>query len=786
MTAGLPATLAGFEDSGTFTIFYNEEQLGTQDWVWKADGTFESHGRMQIAGQTIEAFAVIVPGAEGRWEKMTFTSAVGVRTVTRAGTAATQTFKSASMEKTSTFETEAGSVLFEGNSLALISQAIRLYGLERGGIQKFPVLVEGKLAAELSLQAAEKKDGVTKFVYGLPGIDIYAWADCTGRLYMVQIPAQKAVFVRDGFEAPRQADGAVQQVDVQSNVGVPMRDGLELATDIYRRAGVERAPVILMRTPYKKEVNELRARFFARRGYICAVQDVRGRYSSPGVWEPFVHEAHDGYDTIEWLAAQPFSNGKVGMMGGSYLGFVQWAAAAERPPHLVTIIPNVSPTDPFYNVPYEYGVFTLWSLWWADVVESDACSDVTGAGLRKISEKKFRKLFGALPVVDLDEIVLGKRNRYWRNWIEHPSFDSYWAPSSFLDKLGDVNLPVFHQSGWFDGDGIGTKLNYLRMASHGHANQKLTLGPWGHTDTATRLIGERDFGENAIIDLQNDYLRWFDHWLKGVDNGVASEPLVNVFAMGANEWLHGQTYPLEETRFEKLYLASAGRLSFDAPSAESGRDCYTYDPGDPTPDLQFYQESEEDEKRVRTAEERKKEAKEQHARLAAERFDILVYETEPLTDALTFAGPVSAVLYASSSARDTDWFMTLSEVDGVGQIFQLVQGRLRARFRKSLAHPELLVPGEIYEYRIDLWQTGICVPAGAKLRVEVASAAFPLFSRNLNTGGHNEMDTEYVGAQQAISHDREHPSHVLLPVIPGTKYTPECHERGALQEAPSR
>jgi uncharacterized protein len=777
MAVGLPATLAGFEDSGTFVIFYNEEQIGSQEWGWKEGGGFESHSRMQVAGQKIEASAEIAPDPEGRWERMTFRSAIGTRCITRNGTAVTHSLKRASINKTSTFETEAGAVLFDGNSLALISQALRLYDVEQGGLQRVPVLIEGERAAELSLHIEEQMlrevDGkilsLTRFVYGLPGRDIYAWADYTGRIYMVQAPAQKAVFVRAGFEILRDADELVLQVDVQTGVGVPMRDGVQLATDIYRPVGVERAPVILIRTPYKKEVNELQARFYARRGYVCAVQDVRGRYSSPGVWEPFVHEAHDGYDAIEWLARQPISNGKVGMIGGSYLGFVQWAAAAERPPHLVTIIPNVSPTDPFYNIPYEYGVFMLWSLWWADVVESDACSDVTGAGLQMIRDKKFRKLFGALPVIDLDVAVLGKQNRYWREWIEHPTFDSYWAPSSFLDKLAGVNIPVFHQSGWFDGDGIGTKLNYLRMVSHGHTHQKLTLGPWGHTDTATRMVRERDFSESAIIDLQRDYLRWFDYWLRGIQNGVENEPLVNVFVMGANEWLHGQAYPLEETRFEKLYLAGDGQLSFDPPPAESRPDSYVYDPGDPTPWLEFYQESEEDEKRVRSSEERKKEAVEQHARLAAERGDILVYQTEPFTEPVTFAGLVSAVLYASSSARDTDWFVTLSEVEKEGKIFQLVQGRIRARFRDSLAAPEPLVPGKIYEYRIDLWQTGICISPGARLRVEIASAAFPLFSRNLNTYGHNEMDAEYMSAQQTIWHDLEHPSHVLLPVIPGTR-----------------
>jgi hypothetical protein len=509
---------------------------------------------------------------------------------------------------------------------------------------------------------------------------------------------------------------------------------------------------------------------------VFAVQDCRGRFASGGVWEPFINEAHDGHDAIEWLAQQPYSNGKVGMIGGSYLGWTQWWAASEHPKHLVTIIPNVAPPDPFYNVPYEYGAFFLWgAIWWADILESQATADLSGVALSKIGEKKYSKLLRALPVIDLDKAVLGKENPYWRQWIAHPTNDAYWQPANFLGRLKEVNIPVFHQSGWFDGDGIGTKLNYLKMASYKHQNQKLTLGPWGHTDTASRMLGERDMGDQALIDLQRDYLRWFDYWLKGVDNGIQKEPLVSLFVMGANKWLHGATYPLEATRFQKLYLASGGKantakgdgkLTFDAQPADAPADRYTYDPGDPTPDPRFYEESEQDEKRVRSADERKKEAEGHHQKVTEERRDILVYTTEPLARPLTFAGPISAVLYAASSARDTDWFVSLSQVEKDGRIFQLAKGKIRARFRKSMSVPEMLKAGEVNEYVLDLWHTGIRIPEGARLQVEVSSAAFPLFSRNLNTGGHNETETRFVSAEQTIYHSQKYPSHVLLPVIP--------------------
>jgi hypothetical protein len=253
--------------------------------------------------------------------------------------------------------------------------------------------------------------------------------------------------------------------------------------------------------------------------------------------------------------------------------------------------------------------------------------------------------------------------------------------------------------------------------------------------------------------------------------------------MGSNEWLHGDVYPLPQTRFEKWYLASGGRantstgdgrLVRELPPGDSPADRYTYDPGDPTPNPEFYEEPEEEEAGapVKSVEQKKAEREAFHVTVTDAREDILVYTTEPLEEPLTFAGPISAVLYASSSARDTDWFVRLMEVDEDGKIFPLVEGKLRARFRDSTSRPELLTPGRVYGYPIDMWQTGITIPAGRRLRIEVASASFPLFSRNLNTGGHNEMETEYVAAEQTIYHDAQHPSHVLLPVIPNRAAQP--------------
>ncbi|HCS48633.1 MAG TPA: hypothetical protein DIW61_10400 [Candidatus Aminicenantes bacterium] len=263
--------------------------------------------------------------------------------------------------------------------------------------------------------------------------------------------------------------------------------------------------------------------------------------------------------------------------------------------------------------------------------------------------------------------------------------------------------------------------------------------------------------------------------MKGVENGIIKEPLVKIFVMGTNKWLEGDTYPLPYTQMQKWHLGSGGKantskgdgtLSPELPPAASAADTYVYDPGDPTPNPDFYEESEENEKRVRPVEEKRQEAEAYHEKVTSSRSDILVYQTKTLEKSLTFAGPVSAVIYASSSAKDTDWFMRLVWIKKDGKVFPLGEGKIRARFRKSMKNPEPLKPGEVYEYALDLWQTGITIPAGDAVRVEVASASFPLFSRNLNTGGHNEKETRFVKAEQAVFHSQKYPSHLLLPVIP--------------------
>jgi putative CocE/NonD family hydrolase len=790
--AVLPRSMTGFEDEGVLLLFLNEERLATINFQWRKDGSFDGKTVIKLASQSVTQTLKVTPDADGRWEKVVQGTPLGPMTVVRQGEEARYTFK----DKVEVFKLKPGVLVMDGSPTVAVAagQLVHHYDRPRGGKQTFPALILPKIIKDITVEmkeAVERSVGgrdlkLTRFHFGLPGVDVTLWVDPAGKLYLAEVPAQHATFVREGYELLRKVPKAdpllsapKHEVKVERKVEVPMRDGVKLSTDLYRPAAEGRFPVILIRTPYKKEMQELQARYYARRGYVVAVQDCRGRFGSPGVWEAFVNEKKDGFDTIEWLAAQPWSTGKVGMIGGSYVGWVQWWAASLRPPHLVTIIPNVAPPDPFYNIPYDYGVFFLKpAILWAKIVESEATGDLSGKTISGIGERKYNKLLRALPVIDLDKAVLGKENRSWRRWIEHNSNDDYWEQANFLEHLKDVRIPVFHQSGWFDGDGIGSKLNYLAMARHGHPYQKLVLGPWGHTDKASRTYQGRDFGPAALIELERDYLRWFDHWLKGIDNGITREPLVSLFVMGSNRWVHGKTYPLPGTRFEKWYLSSGGkantskgdgRLSPEQPSADAPADHYTYDPGDPTPDPNDYEEPEEpgdkSKRKEKSVEEQKKLEEAYHESVTQARRDILVYQSEPVGKQLTFAGPVSARLFASTSAKDTDWFMSLMEVDKAGKIFPLVGGKIRARFRNSTKAPELLKGGEVVEYTLDLWQTGITIPAGHRLRVEVSSASFPTFSRNLNTGGHNEKETRHVAAEQTIYHSRERPSCIVLPVI---------------------
>lgn len=541
-----------------------------------------------------------------------------------------------------------------------------------------------------------------------------------------------------------------------------MRDGVELATDLFFPEDFSPPyPVVLIRTPYNKDWLSGYGHYYARSGFAVAIQDVRGRWASEGDWEPFFHEGNDGFDAIEWLGTQKWSTGKVGMVGGSYSGTAQFAAAVRKPPHLVTIVPSVAPAMPFDNIPREGGALTLgWALRWTDIVENARTGKEFQTKLQQSIAKDWSEPLAGLPVMELDQAVVGREVEYFRDWARHAPDDDYWEPISYLALLDGLDIPVFLQSGWFDPGTRGARLAFEHLTRGNNRHVRLVIGPWAHSDRGTRDLNGIDMGAAAERDLMAEYRKWLEFWLKTDARDAPEAPGVELYLMGSNRWLDGGTYPLEETELRPLYLAdgpsqdSSGRLEWEIPTAASAFDAFTYDPATPTPSFHAAL---------------KRDALDEYRTLVDAGTDVLAYETAPLDEPLDIVGPIEARLYASSSAKDTDWTATLYGLTPTGdvRVLGLTFGILRARFRDSVTTPSPLDPGTVYLFVVDMGHTAVTVNAGERLRLEIASAAFPEFSRNLNTGGENELDTVWVKARQRVHRSAERASHLLLPVITG-------------------
>mgnify|MGYP001376869592 CR=1 FL=1 len=768
--------LSGSADHGTFRIYVEGGVAATIEHEWDADGRYRGTSRMPLGDTTFEQRAEIEVDEHGNWTRLVFGRPGAEATIEREGS-----------------DVPPGAAVFFGFGdiqPALLRHVLVAYDIDAGGTQTFPLVQPGALQGQVAVtrlpdetqRSAEGEVALHRWRVDLAGAQIELWAEADERVVVLRVVGHPAYCVRAGHEwllailetdADPGVSAPVHDVVVDDEVEVVMRDGVRLRADVYRPSTEGPWPTIVTRTPYQKELLQFDARYFARRGYAYVVQDVRGRYASDGEWTPFAHERDDGYDTIEWAGTRPWSNGKVGMRGLSYMGMVQWLAAVERPPHLTTIVPSCALPDPMLNVPYEHGILTpLGALWWLGLTRTGATSDLTGQKLQQIDGKDWDAILRQLPVVEIDRALFGEADPHYRQWVAHFTQDAFWDTASYLDEVAKIDIPVLQQSGWFDGDSIGTKLVARRMAAAGRPQPHTLLGPWGHVDRETRTFDGIDFGPEAVsIDIRRETLRWFDHWLAGRDNGIDRQPRVRMFAMGSNRWVEGDTYPLESTTLERWYLRSDGHanglrgdgtLARDPGGAPS--DTYVYDPGDPTPDPEFRPPNEWRPPHANAAARARRQAR--HEQILAERDDILVFTSEPLTEDTTYVGPIEAVIHAATSARDTDWFVTLVEVDEHGVPNQLVQGRMRARFRKSLRRPTFVRPGRIVRYDLDLWHTGITIPKGHRLRVEVASAASPMWARNLNTGGHNETQTEHRPATQTIHHSTTHPSYVVLPRVP--------------------
>ncbi len=539
----------------------------------------------------------------------------------------------------------------------------------------------------------------------------------------------------------------IEELDVR----VPMRDGVLLSTNIYRPDVPGRYPVLLMRSPYGNggKGNKLAA-YAVSRGYVVVLQDTRGRYESEGVFDAMQPEAEDGYDTQQWIGAQIWCNGKIGTFGGSYVGFTQWMPAPLQSQYLVTMFPVVTFSD-LHDVMYQNGAFRLelFGLWsW----EMTSPYNLNPDSLAKNTDK----ILMSLPLIDQDK-QLGWKIPFLRDWLMHPEHDSYWNRTSVGDGYSKIKASVFSTGGWYDILLKGTIDNYLKMTGPDidpevRKKQKLMIGPWVH-NTGQRKVGELDFGESAEMDENPLMLRWFDNQLKGIENGMDEEPPVKIFVMGANKWRFENEWPLARTVYQNFYFHSGGRantLDGDGtldinPPDDKNPDRYVYDPSDPVRTIGSMGPYDQTE--------------------IEKRQDVLVYSTPPLKSDIEVTGPVNAIVYASSSAKNTDFTAKLVDVYPDGRAIRICEGIIRADHRNPSLPPTNIELGKVYKYNIDLWATSNVFKKGHKIRVEISSSNFPRFDRNLNTGDYFATDTKWIKAEQTVFHNKQYPSCIVLPVI---------------------
>ncbi|RIK38917.1 MAG: X-Pro dipeptidyl-peptidase [Chloroflexi bacterium] len=559
-----------------------------------------------------------------------------------------------------------------------------------------------------------------------------------------------------------------------------MSDGTVLYADVYRPAGPGPYPVALQRTPYDKALSGVHPWVVraATAGYAVVIQDVRGRYESEGTFETFVNERKDGFDTLEWLASEPWSDGNVGMFGGSYVGLTQWQAALNNHPALKAIVPVVTASNYHAGWTYQGGAFELQFnvSWILTALALNTAMRANPGGLSSAAAQAIiddhdamKQAFERLPLTSAGTSFENYAT-YYDDWVNHPSYDEFWKALDVRQGYENMQVAALNIGGWHDIFLSGTIENFtgMRASSPAAANQRLLLGPWNHGGMrAGNPIGDWNFGmrsTGAYIDEGNIHLRWYDRFLRGLENGVDDEPRVRLWVMGADYWRTENEWPLARTDWQNWYFHSQGKanslngdgvLSRDEPGDEPP-DSFVYNPRNPVPtaggglccNSVFAFGGPQDQRAVESRE------------------DVLVYSTPVLQEAIEVTGPVKVVLHASSSAPDTDFTAKLVDVHPCGYARILTDGIIRARYRNSMSEPSLITPGEIVTYEIDLWSTSNSFEPGHQIRVEISSSNFPRFDRNPNTGELPGRSTTMVSALQTVHHSATYASHIVLPVIP--------------------
>lgn len=600
------------------------------------------------------------------------------------------------------------------------------------------------------------------------------------------------------------ADEATTDVVVQSDVMVPMRDDVRLATDVYRPARGDRPleeplPVILTRTPYNKDGNKSLGNYYAARGYVFVAQDTRGRYGSEGVWHMLTDDGPDGADCAAWIAEQSWSNGKIGMIGTSYVGGTQHALAMEGSPHLKTIIPVDAMSNLGYASMRNGGAFELrfwnWIMINAGRGSRAARDPGTQEVLQQMSDQRHRYL-SLLPLRPGTTPL--KLSPEYEDWLvggmRNGANNEYWRQNNIIDHPNQYqDIPVYLVGGWYDSWASNTTANYRVLSEQLQSPVYLIMGPWIHGRQGSYQHGQVSFGrEAAIPDPLQWRLQWYDHWLKDEDNAVGKDdPFktpVRIFVMGTGDgsktdndrllhggyWRDETEWPLQRTEYTAWHLQPGGRLSNAAPPADGGSTQYQFDPNDPVPTIGGNISSGNDILVQGAWDQRGSEQIwnwPQPIPLSA-RNDVVVFQSEPLQEDLEVTGELAVELWVSSDSLDTDFTAKLIDVYPPSEDFpggfdlNIGDGILRSRFRDSLSQPRLLEPGEVVKVTVRLYPTSNVFKQGHRIRVDISSSNFPRFDVNPNTGEPLNEHRRRRTATNRVHHSEQYPSKIILPVIP--------------------
>ena len=563
----------------------------------------------------------------------------------------------------------------------------------------------------------------------------------------------------------------------EHNAPIEMRDGTVLRADVYRPAVGGPFPVLLMRNPYGEPMIRTAPVIPAvERGLAVVVQHVRGTGTSDGDFVPFENEAADGADTVEWCARQRWSSGNVAMLGPSYLGMVQLAAASQRPEALKCLVPIVTPADYHSGLVYQQGALQLGQLLGWHTLKSGQALAYRAAAGEDISADLTALIalmtdmaggYARLPARETPAV--SRIIPTWRKWLSHEERDDFWRSLSYADRRPEITTPALHVGGWFDLFLAGTLDNFVTLSrqaatEHARRNQRLIVGPWTHADQ-TGTAGELHFGLLAsaqAIQLEQAELDFVSRFVTAGSRGPEG-PRVRLFVMGANIWRDEEEWPLARTEWARWYLHAGGSLSPAAPAAQATPSRYSYDPRDPVPTTGgatlmsggpgggvSWMPGPRDQRQVEA------------------RADVLSFTSELLATDVEVTGPVSVTLHAATSAADTDFTAKLVDVWPDGRALGVADGIVRARYRDGSGRARPVTPGQICEYTISLVATSQLFMAGHRIRVDVSSSNFPCFDRNPGNGTPAATATEddFVVAEQTICHDSGHPSYITLPVIP--------------------